>query len=73
MTEYLRDKILELLGDEPIKSKELANKLNVHSGTIRTNCSILIERGVVIGLSGPKGGYIKIKIEDKNENNKRIN
>ena len=66
MTEELRNKILNLLSDEPITSEELGKELDYHPGTIRSNCQILFALGLVKGLSGPKGGYIKIKTKIKN-------
>jgi len=61
MTEELRNKILELLSDEPMTSEELGEELGFHSGTIRSNCQILSAMKKVKGVPGPRGGYIKVK------------
>lgn len=59
MSKIIQDNILKILTNIPKTSEEIGKQLNYSSVTIRVNCSVLSALGLVTGIPGPQGGYIK--------------
>ena len=64
MIKYSHKEILQVLVEKytnekrPIKSGEIAEEINKDSGTVRNLMIDLNKQGLIIGIAGPKGGYI---------------
>jgi len=64
MIKYSHREILQVLVEKytkekrPIKSGEIADEINKDSGTVRNLMIDLNKQGLIIGIAGPKGGYI---------------
>jgi|GEM_PF-3179075 hypothetical protein len=64
MIKYSHKEILQVVIEKytkekrPIKSSEIAKEINKDSGTVRNLMIDLNKLGLIIGIAGPKGGYI---------------